>query len=293
MKSSGSYLPGIRIRLRLARLIAAGLLALSVTACTSKPDSATPQTESPANRATTTNADASQILERYRALDNSHDSTIKLRASVTSSDSDPAAPKQLQLTMYRKHEADGRILIVVEFTVPSEERDRDGLITVFPDGRIEGLRYVQSTDSFITTDDPLSEDALFGLTLQELADGQPERYDFIVSGEENNEGMSVYRLEGRLKPGVQSKFLRLVMLIDKQHFTAPRAEFYDNHNELARRLTVSKFQQIDGHWTRLHWTIENLARQKNIDFEVIEARYDQNLSDSLFTREHLKKVASR
>ncbi|HSB12464.1 MAG TPA: outer membrane lipoprotein-sorting protein [Blastocatellia bacterium] len=233
-------------------------------------------------------------MERYRALDNSRDSTVRLRARVTPiAEVEPGAPGQLQLTIYRKRAADGRILILVEFTAPPEERDRDGLITVFADGRIEGVRYVQSTDSFIVTDDPLSEDALFGLTLQELADGQPEKYEFTVAGEESNEGTPAYRLEGNLKRGAQSKFPRLMLLIDKQNFTAARAEFYDNHNELARRLDVSKVEQIAGYWTRERWTIDNRARQKTIDFEVTEARYDQNLRDSIFTREHLKKLASR
>lgn len=294
MKASRSHSLNTRIRPALGCLIAGGLLISSLVACSSTRESAAPQPEAPANRPAAAGSDASRILERYRALDNSRDSTVRLRARVTPiAEVEPGAPGQLQLTIYRKRAADGRILILVEFTAPPEERDRDGLITVFADGRIEGVRYVQSTDSFIVTDDPLSEDALFGLTLQELADGQPEKYEFTVAGEESNEGTPAYRLEGNLKRGAQSKFPRLMLLIDKQNFTAARAEFYDNHNELARRLDVSKVEQIAGYWTRERWTIDNRARQKTIDFEVTEARYDQNLRDSIFTREHLKKLASR
>ena len=97
-------------------------------------------------------------------------------------------PRQIQFTMYRKHQPDGRQFMLIEFTAPAEERDRDGLITVFPDGRIEGVRYVQSTDSFIVTSDLMSEDALFGLTLQELADGQAEKYDFTIARRRNGRG---------------------------------------------------------------------------------------------------------
>jgi hypothetical protein len=183
--------------------------------------------------------------------------------------------------------------MLVEFTSPELERDRDGLINIFPDGKVEGVRYVQSTDSFIVTDDPSGEDSLFGMTLQELADGQPEKYDFALAGEETYDGASVYRLEGKLKPGAESKFPRLVLLLDKQNFTAHQAEFYDNHNELTRRLTVSKTEQIGGQWTRTRWSIDNRARQRTIDFEAVEIKYDQNLSDSIFSREHLKKIASR
>jgi len=249
---------------------------------------------SPASRASTA-IDAAPIIERYRNLDTSRDSTIKMRASINTKNEggETNAPRQVQLTMYRKHQPDGRLLILAEFTAPAEERDRDGLITVFPDGQIEGVRYVQSTDSFIVTRDLMSEDALFGLTLQELADGQPEKYDYTISGEETFEGTACYRAEGKLKHGAESKFPRVVLLIAKQNFAAVQAAFYDNHDELARDLIVSKTDQIAGRWTRMRWTIDNRARQKKIDFVAVDVSYDQNLKDTIFTREHLKKIASR
>lgn len=238
--------------------------------------------------------DAAPIVERYRTLDKSHDSTMKMRASISASEqAEMDAVRSVQLTMYRKHQSDGRLLILVEFTAPGEERDRDGLITVFPDGQIEGVRYVQSTDSFIVTRDLMTEDALFGLTLQELADGQPEKYDFVVIGEETLDSTAVYRLEGKLKQGTESKFPRVVLLISKQNFAAVRAEFHDSHDELARTLSVSKTEQVAGYWTRMRWTIDNRARQKKVDFEALDVRYDQGLKDSIFTREYLKKIASR
>ncbi|HXF41481.1 MAG TPA: outer membrane lipoprotein-sorting protein [Blastocatellia bacterium] len=270
----------------LRSLIASGVLTSLFAACS---NSHTPnQPDAAANRPTSGGPTANELIDRYRALDKSSDSTTRLSCKITN-----AETKRLQLTIYRKRAADGRRLMLVEFTSPELERDRDGLITLLSDGRVEGVRYVQSTDSFIVTDDPAGEDALFGMTLQELADGQPEKYDFTLAGEETFEGASVYRLDGKLKPGAESKFPRLVLLLDKQNFTAPQAEFYDNHNEIARRLTVSKTEQIGGQWTRTRWSIDNRLRKRKIDFEAVEVKYDQKLSDSIFTREHLKKIASK
>lgn len=269
----------------LRSLIALSMLTALFAACS---NSHTPnQPDAAANRGTSAGPNPTELVDRYRALDKSSDSTTRLRCTITNSET-----KRLQLTIYRKRVADGKRLMLVEFTSPELERDRDGLITILPDGKVEGVRYVQSTDSFIVTDDSAGEDALFGMTLQELADGQPEKYDFTLAGEETYEGASVYRLDGKLKRGFESKFPRLVLLLDKQNFTAPQAEFYDNHNEIARRLTVSKTEQIGGQWTRTRWSIDNRARQRRIDFEAVEIKYDQKLSDSIFTREHLKKIAS-
>jgi len=265
---------------------------ISLAGCGKSPD-VSPASNGNENSRPSTGITAAQVIERNRALDNSHDTTMKIRAQITGESADATAPQKLQLTIYHKHEKDGRFLSLIEFTAPLEERDRDGLITVTPDGKIEAVRYVQSTDSFIVTTDATSEDALFGMTAQELAEGQPEKYDFSLAGEETYEGRAVYRLEGTLKHGAESKFRRLVLLISKDDFVNLQAEFYDSHNELARRLTVSRTEQIAGHSTRMVWTINNRGRGKKIEFEAVDVKYDQSLNDSVFTRDHLKKIASR
>jgi hypothetical protein len=273
------------------------VLLLASTACDRKPkgsaalengNAGSPGIPSPAT-------DAATIIERYIAQDKNRDGTIRLRAKTSGANegSELDGPRNIQFNMYRKRQPDGRLLILIEFTEPSEERDRDGLITVFPDGQVEGVRYVQSTDSYITTRDLMAEDALFGLTLQELADGQPEKYDFTIAGEEVAEGTACYRAEGKLKQSAGSKFPRVVLMISKDNFTAVQAKFYDNRDQLARDLIVSKTEQIAGRWTRVRWKIDNPVRGKKIDFEAVDVKYDENLKDSIFTREYLKKISSR
>jgi hypothetical protein len=285
------YFPRKRL---LFSLIAITALVLICDACSNKSNSNDSNATTANKEKSSSGPDAASIIERYRALDNSKDSTTRIRARISGSSSEElAAPRQIQFTIYRKHEPDARLMMLIEFTSPPEERDRDGLITAFPDGRVEGVRYVQSTDSFVAVNDPASEDSLFGMTLQELAEGQPGKYDFSLVGDDSYNGTPVYRMNGKLKAGAESKFPRLELLISKQSFVALQADFYDNHNELARRLTVSKSDQLAGHWTRTVWSIDNRARQKKIDFETIDGKYDQNLNDSVFTREHLKKLASR
>lgn len=273
------------------------IISLLVCSCSRKLEgAATVETgNNPANRVTAPSIDAGPIIERARTLDNSHDSTTRIKATIGANERDVelSGARQFQFTMYRKREADGRISILIEFNSPQEERDRDGLITVFPDGQIEGVRYVQSTNNFIVTRDLMTEDALFGMTLQELADGQPEKYNFTVSGEEMVDSSLCDRLEGTLKPGAESKFPRVKLMVAKQTSIVLKAEFYDSHSELAKTLAVTKTDQIDGHWSRTSWTIDNRARQKTVDFEALQTKYDTKLSDAIFTREHLKKISSR
>jgi hypothetical protein len=269
-------------------------LALTLTACG---DRAISKTDAPATvsaAATVPAAEAAsegqRIIEKYRALDNSRDSALKMQVKIQDAD---GQSRDILLGISNKREADGRRLIFSEFLSPPEERDRNALISVSSQGEIEGTRYIQSNDSFATVKGATNEDSFFGLTIQEMVDGQPEKYDFKLIGEENVGNVPAYRLEGALKKGADSRFPRVVMLIAKENYTALVAEFYDNKNELNRRVNISKFEQVNGHWFRMKYTIENPLRKKKLEFEVKEVKFDQNLSEAIFTREHLKKTSTK
>jgi hypothetical protein len=270
-------------------MVLAATALITLTGCDRSSDK---NSEKPAAQpASASGPEASETIKRYLAASVSRDSTIKMRARITDGDAGSGSPAQVELAIHRKRGADGGLMMLVEFT--GEERDRSALVTVNPKGEAEGVRYAQSNDSFVTSKGVTSEESLFGMTMQELADGQPEKYDFKLTGEVAVLAWQAYRLEGRLKEGVESKFPRVVLLISKESFGAVGAEFYDNHDEIARRITVDEAETRAGYWTRLRWTLHNLARRKTIEFETLGAKYDQNLSDAIFTRQHLKEVASK
>lgn len=261
-------------------------LALTLSACNGK---APIQPENTSSAPAAPPISVEQMVERNRATEKATSSLIKSRARIQESGSET---REIRMTVYRKWEADGSQKMLVEFNTP-EEKDRAGLISISPQGEVEGTRYAQSNDSFVTSKDPAGEDGLFGMSLQELADGQPEKYDFKFVKEETVGTTPAYRLDGKLKPGAASKFPRMVVLMSKDNFTTLAIEFYDAQDTIARKITMDKVEQIQGHWARMKWTVDNIARKKNIVFETESAKYDQNLNESIFTRDNLKKLASR
>jgi outer membrane lipoprotein-sorting protein len=230
------------------------------------------------------------VIEQYRSLDRSRDSTMKIRAVIEEGD---GSARQIQMILYRKREQDGSQRMLAEFISPAEERDRSALVTVYPDGRVEGARYLQSSHSFIVTRSPTDEESLFGMTLQELAGGQTEKYEFKRAGEGQIDSTPVYILEGKLKRGAESRFELLRLFISKENWAALLIEAYDDKGRLLRRITTKEMKSIGGYPTRTRWEVDNPERQKKIIFEVLDAKYDQGLSDSIFTRERLKRAASR
>jgi len=262
--------------------------ALLSAAC-GKPESK-PVESGPRPSSAEAEREGEQIAQRYRALDNSSQSVSKTRAVVTDAD---GSTQEVTMSISRKLAPDGRRLMLVEFTSPDQERDRNALVITSPQGNIEATRYIQSNNSFVSVNNVVSEDSLFGMTMQELADGQTEKYSFRLVGEESFGGRPVYRIEGKLKNGVESKFPRVVLLLSKENYAALVAEFYDNQDQLIRRVTIDKMEEIDKHWTRMRWMVDNLARQKKISFETIKIAYDASLNDSVFSRDHLKKITTR
>jgi hypothetical protein len=228
-----------------------------------------------------------QIIAKYRALASYQDMTMKLRAKITESDD---TVRVIKLTIYRKHLSNGDQVMLIEFTHPPEERDRNGLIRIGSGGEIEATRYMQGMDSFIIARSASSEDSLFGLSLQEIVDGQPEKYTYKLIGEEPVGQTPAYRIEGKLKQGADSKFPRVVMLIAKDSFVPISVEFYESPADLARRVVVNRIQQVSGYWTRIEWSVDNRERNKKIEFEALDVKYDQNIPDSIFTREQLKRL---
>ncbi|HYP27997.1 MAG TPA: outer membrane lipoprotein-sorting protein [Blastocatellia bacterium] len=263
--------------------------AFTLCACNDASEGTQPKA-GPAVRPAAASPAADEIVGRFRALDNSRNSTTQVRVRIQEQ---AGAPRTLQVTIYRKREADGGQKMVMDFSGSPDERDRSALISYGPKGDVEAMRFIQSNNSFVTTTTVAGEDSLFGMTLQELADGQTDKYDYTLAGEETAGATPVYKVEGKLKPSVESKFPRLVMSLSKDNGTLQVAEFYDSRNELARRMTVTKLEEVGGRWTRMQWVVDNVARGKRLDFEVLGVRYDTNLSDSIFSKDHLRKISSR
>jgi hypothetical protein len=274
--------------IRASLLICLCLLAFTVSACTDQPSGKSEAPPPPSPASAPNASEGQRIMEKYLALDNSHDSAMKLQVRIQEAD---GQNKDVLLGISNKRTNDGRRLLFSEFISPAEERDRNALITILPSGEIEGTRYIQSNDSFATVKGATNEDSFFGLTIQEMVDGQPEKYDFKLLGEDPVGTTAAYKMEGSLKKGADSRFPRVLMWIAKDTYTALVAEFYDNKNELNRRVTITKSEQVNGHWLRAKYTIDNPVRKKKLDFEVKDVKFDQNLSDAIFTREHLKKTA--
>src|SRR5262245_30745817 len=122
-------------------------LALTLTACNEKTSGYTPPPSSPVSSNPEAAKEGARIMQQYLALDTAKEVAMKMTVKIQD---EGGQSRELQMNLAKKRQADGSRLILIEFTAPAEERDRNALLTITPQGDIEGTRYIQSNDSFAT-----------------------------------------------------------------------------------------------------------------------------------------------
>src|SRR5688500_1922383 len=90
-------------------LLCAGILTLS--ACNGHSEGIAPKAE-PSGRSSTA-PEANEIVSRFRALDDSKNSTVQVRVRI---EDQAAAPRSVLMTMHRKREADGGQKLLMDFS---------------------------------------------------------------------------------------------------------------------------------------------------------------------------------
>jgi len=86
-----------------------------------------------------------------------------------------------------------------------------------------------------------------------------------------------------------SDYSKLVMWVRKNNFVADKIQFYDRANRLAKRLTSSRIEHIDGYWVAREQEMTDLMRNHRTRMIMRDIHFDQGLSDQLFTERRLSR----
>ncbi len=87
-----------------------------------------------------------------------------------------------------------------------------------------------------------------------------------------------------------TQYGKLVLWVDKQDWTIRKIEFYDRQTgRLHKVLTVSDFVNINGDPTPQKLEMVNKEAGTRTVLRFVEIRYNQNLSDELFTQRSMRR----
>ena len=109
--------------------------------------------------------------------------------------------------------------------------------------------------------------------------------------DEQKEGQDCYTLELLRKPESDSSYSRLVMWVVKENFIPVVIDYYDENDPsyLRKTMIASDIRVIDGIPTAMKIVMLNKNDNTQTEMELLEVKYNLELSDDMFTERSLKK----
>jgi outer membrane lipoprotein-sorting protein len=118
----------------------------------------------------------------------------------------------------------------------------------------------------------------------------PRDYTSALSGEETLDGFGVYHLILTPKSDAPVTYGKLEVWLRISDAAPVRMDFYNEKLEHIRALHYSEFKTFNGHEIPSIWTMENKKEpERTTRIAVLDASYNIDISDSLFTREKLEQ----
>lgn len=144
-------------------------------------------------------------------------------------------------------------------------------------GRARRIVSSQRKNRFVNTD----------YTYEDMQRRKPEWDEHRILGEKRYLDRDCYILEA--VPKRRSQYGRLESLVDKESFLVLWTDFYDKKGRKVKEFRAKEIKEVDGIWTIIDSLMHDLKRKHQTVMKVKDVRYNQGLSDELFTVRHLEK----
>ena len=103
------------------------------------------------------------------------------------------------------------------------------------------------------------------------------------------ENDSTYTLKLTPKKGSDIEYSYAIMVVKKGNFLVRKIEFYKG-DKLVKVMTMEGYKKVGKYWSAEKMVMENVEKSHKTIMEVKEIKFDQGLSDNIFTQRFLKRV---
>jgi outer membrane lipoprotein-sorting protein len=97
-----------------------------------------------------------------------------------------------------------------------------------------------------------------------------------------------YVLELTRKPGSNRIYPKSTVWVNKENFTIPRMEMFDN-NERLWKTFEGEYEQIQGYWTMTSLTMTDVQKKHKTIMTLEDIQFDVGLDENTFTQRYLKR----
>ncbi|MBM4244247.1 MAG: outer membrane lipoprotein-sorting protein [Deltaproteobacteria bacterium] len=125
--------------------------------------------------------------------------------------------------------------------------------------------------------------------VSDLVEPQVDAYDYKFVGDEELLGRKTKLVEAVPKNSAGEIYGKTVIAIDPEDALILKRSFYDLKGNLLKVWTIDQVEKVDGVWTFRKQTMTTVPAKTSSTLETPEVKYDVELTDSVFTPEHLRR----
>jgi len=111
-----------------------------------------------------------------------------------------------------------------------------------------------------------------------------EDWDAVIEKEDS----STFYLKLTPKPGNDSDYDMIKMIVKKPHFLIEKIEFYKK-GTLKKVLTMENYKKINGFWTATTIKMVNVSNNHQTIMKMKNIKFNQGLQDDIFSKRNLKR----
>jgi hypothetical protein len=116
-----------------------------------------------------------------------------------------------------------------------------------------------------------------------------DAFTFTVVGDEEVGGRKCKLVESVPKNPADEPYGKVVMAVDPIDALIVRTQFYDPKGRLLKVWTIEKLEKVQGQWTPLLHSVENVQDKTRSTLELTGVKYGVDIPDEVFTRPYLER----
>lgn len=194
-----------------------------------------------------------------------------------------------ELVMLRKNmQKNGEQKYFMYFINPADVRRTTFVVWKYPKRDDDRWLFIPAINlvSRIAANDKHSSFVGSDFTYENVSGRDLESDTHNLIGEETINERNCYKVE--ITPIDESGFSKRILWIDKSTYLPVKEDYYDIQGELYKIFTAEKIEEIEGIWTIIKRTMENVKTGHKTITEFGAVNYNVGLPDNLFTERFMR-----
>ncbi|MFN8006258.1 MAG: outer membrane lipoprotein-sorting protein [Terriglobia bacterium] len=231
-----------------------------------------------------------QLVMQYLNQSSHHNGVFKMGVDYQEAGKEPI---HLEFTWTRKSHQ-GLMSHLIKMEAPPSEKGKLLLVHEKPDGDLDYIAY--RPNSALKKKVRVSgarnyKYKGFSISVQELIGGGLMQYDHQSEEKKVLDGIPCQIVENRIKPQFKSdsSYPRSLAYFREDNGMLQRWELFGNSDKLEKVIEAGELKKVQGNWTLMVARVDDLPKQGKLVLKVLDANYNQPISDELFNEEYLKQ----